>query len=60
MNNIFIDIRKKKSFKETKPTQNLPKFDSKVNVIGDKIRFKPKSKQGEVTNLFRFKTKNKK
>ena len=39
-----MDIRKKKNFNEIKPTQNLPKFDSKVNIIGDKIRFKPKSK----------------
>ena len=39
-----MDIRKKKDFREIKPSQNLPKFDSKVNIIGDKIRFKPKSR----------------
>lgn len=58
MNNIFMNIRKKKDLQEIKPAQNTPKFDSKVNVIGDKIRFKPKSKQGEISSLFRFKNKN--
>lgn len=58
MNNIFMDARKRKNFKEIKPQSNQSKFDSKVNVIGDKIRFKPKSKVGEVSSLFRFKSKN--
>lgn len=41
-----MNIKRKKGFKESKPKPTLPKFDSKVNVVQDKIRFKPKSKQG--------------
>ena len=42
-----MNVRKKNNIMEVKPTQKTNvKFDSNVNVVGDKIRFKPKYRQG--------------
>lgn len=42
-----MNIRKRKFVKEIKPNKkNNIKFDANVKVVGDKIRFKPKHKQG--------------
>ncbi len=41
-----MNNKKRRYVKELKPTKNHIKFESNVKVVGDKIRFKPKSKQG--------------
>lgn len=53
-----MNTRKKNNLKEFNTRKNAPKFDSKVNLVGDKIRFKPFEKQGQASSSFRFKKAN--